>query len=334
MEERRNSRTTGSTMRAPVQATGRSLRLPERRSVRRSAIALIAALLAVATLLHLHLRSGDDAITASNAPSNVPSRSSSRTGVASAARRPAAVPIIASAIQQGVLDSPGVDKPLKLFSVKPGRRSSEGIAVMGTSEAAARTYVAGAVLQSGARLKEVLADHVILARDAREHSIYVEGSASSATWQAMGERGRSSSGSTGSAISIGTRVPPAKPLQPPASRASDYLRLSPVYDADAITAFSVYAGTQKEHFSSWGLREGDTLISLGGQILSDPAQAESLLDQLASGAELAAEVRRSDGTRALLTLAGSGRAEAGLAAANGMGPPATSAPAYATEWAP
>src|SRR3954465_3090535 len=53
--------------------------------------------------------------------------------------------------QTALLEPPGVAKPLYLFAVTVGRSPREGVAVLGPAEASSRTYLAGALLENGAR---------------------------------------------------------------------------------------------------------------------------------------------------------------------------------------
>src|SRR5687767_12121828 len=56
-------------------------------------------------------------------------------------------PMAVSSRQTGLVEPPGIAKPLRLFGVKVGSNSREGLAVLGAAESSSRTYVAGALLE-------------------------------------------------------------------------------------------------------------------------------------------------------------------------------------------
>jgi len=82
-------------------------------------------------------------------------------------------PMAVTSNQAGKLDPPGIASPLRLFAVRPGASSHEGIAVLGALEESSRTYVAGALLENGARLKDLYADHVVLIRGGTNYTLYL-----------------------------------------------------------------------------------------------------------------------------------------------------------------
>ena len=182
--------------------------------------------------------------------------------------------------QTGVVEPPGVAKPLQLFAVTVGRDASEGLAVLGPAEASARTYLAGALLENGSKLAEVFADHVVLTRGAERYRLYLP------------ESGKPDDVPQDAPLTVGDFPVAAAPLAAPPMRVTDYLRAVPVYQGGLIAGFTVYPGSRRSEFEQWGLKPGDVLLSLGGQSLSSPDQVEALMEQLASGASLSGEVLR------------------------------------------
>jgi general secretion pathway protein C len=215
-------------------------------------------------------------------------------------------PMAVSAAQTGQLEPPGVAKPLHLYAVKVGRNATEGLAVLGAAEASARTYVANALLENGARLTEIYADHVVLSRKGEKFTLYLP------------QKGKSDQvGSTEHRnLTVGDFPAPPPPLTPPAVRVSDALRVAPVYQGNQIAGFSVYPGARAGQFERWGLKNGDVLVSLAGQPLSSSEQLDGFLEQLKSGSSLTGEVMRG-GSRVVVTLDGATL----LAAAQPMPPP-------------
>lgn len=191
-------------------------------------------------------------------------------------------PMAVTSTQTGKVEPPGVAKPLRLFAVTPGRSSREGLAALGAAEASSRTYVAGALLENGARLTEIHADHVVLVRSGRNYTLY------------LAQKGQSDQLADTRGLTVGDFPPEQPPMTPPAMRVSDLMRVAPLYDGAQIAGYSVYPGARAGQFERLGLKAGDVLVSLGGQPLATMEQMESLLDQLSQGVTLTGEVRRGD----------------------------------------
>jgi general secretion pathway protein C len=203
-------------------------------------------------------------------------------------------PMAVSSRQTAMLEPPGVAKPLHLFGVKVGGNAREGLAVLGAAESSSRTYVAGALLENGARLTELYSDHVVLTRGVQRFTLYLP---------QAGKRD-SVDGKASASLTVGSFAPAAPPLSTPPARVSDAMRLAPVYEDERVVGYRVYAGANAGQMERWGLKEGDVLVTLAGQPLNSPDQVESVTEQLIQGALIEAEVRRG-GERLPVTLDGS-----------------------------
>jgi type II secretion system protein C len=196
--------------------------------------------------------------------------------------------------QTGLLEPAGIEKPLHLFGVKVGGSPREGLAVLGAAEASSRTYVAGALLENGARLIELHSDHVVLTRDGRRYSLYVAQKGKSGPLSAKSTVG----------LTVGGFNPEASPVMSPAVRVTDAIRVAPAYEGGQVVGFQVYPGTKPGQMEKWGLASGDVLVSMSGQPLNTTGQVESVMEQLAQGGSVQGEVRRG-GERVSVTLDGS-----------------------------
>jgi len=203
-------------------------------------------------------------------------------------------PMAVNSRQTGLIEPPGVAKPLRLFGVKPGANATEGIAILGPAEASSRTYVSGALLENGARLAELYVDHVVLLRGGQRYTLYLPKAGASDQLQSVGAQG----------LTVGDFPAAEPPLDARTARVSDALRIAPAYDGDQVTGYSVYAGSRASQLEQWGLKPGDVLVSLAGAPLTSSEQVEGLLDQLTQGAALVGEVRRGP-DRITVTLDGS-----------------------------
>jgi type II secretion system protein C len=202
-------------------------------------------------------------------------------------------PMVVASGQTAKLEPPGIAQALRLFAVTPGSNSREGLAVLGAAEASSRTYVAGALLENGARLTELYADRVVLIRGVKSFTLYLPQKGTSDQVANADTQG----------LTVGDFPAAHPPLATQPVRVSDAVRVAPVYEGTQISGYSVYPGSRAAQFQRWGLKAGDVLVSLEGQLLTSTEQMESLLDQVAQGIALTGEVRRGE-QRVAVTLDG------------------------------
>jgi type II secretory pathway component PulC len=195
--------------------------------------------------------------------------------------------------QEGLVEPAGVAKALRLFAVYPSRDPRLGRAALGAAEASSRTYLTGALLENGAELSEVFDDRVVLVRERRAYTLYLP------------HYGESDSLEEASDLTVGDFAPPEPELQASTARTSDALRVAPAYSGDVIVGFSAYPGVRRDQFESLGLQSGDVLVRASGYALNDVAQMEAVLERLAAGEVLAADLLTPTGERRKVTLDGS-----------------------------
>jgi general secretion pathway protein C len=181
-------------------------------------------------------------------------------------------------------------RPLFLVSTSPGRTKQDGTAVLGTSRHNPQTYFAGAVLANGARLAEIHADRVVLSRDGKAATLYLD-------------RPERNPGMMTDLSAVGGQPEPQVPVPTMTESLAHYIRPSPVYDGDVIRGYEVYAGKKSAVFSRLGLQNGDVITRLDDVPFSDPQQAIDMFRRLTNGETLVATLDRK-GARVRLTLDG------------------------------
>lgn len=170
---------------------------------------------------------------------------------------------------------------LVLVRVQPGRRITEGSADIGVVRESPQTYLAGAVLENGARLAEIHTDYVLLQRGGHSARLYLDqpSTAKNVGNSAMLEVG-----------GVAQLPPPAKVTS--RETLTDYIRPSPIYDGESLVGYQVYPGSSGAAFAQMGLQPGDVIVDVNGAPLSDPAAAWAILRQLTEGTVLSATVKR------------------------------------------
>jgi type II secretion system protein C len=213
-------------------------------------------------------------------------------------------------------DASASKTPLRLVLVRtlPGSNVHTGRALIGVDRAHPQTYLAGAILESGARVDEIYGDHVVLVQGGVRVLLYVESSGiapqNSRTAQAL--------------ELVGGPQPKAEAPHYSVETLTDYVRTVPVYRNGIVTGFQVYPGARAGAFRKWGLQAGDVITDLDGQPLTDPDQAMQLLHSLTDGEALTATVQR--GTRVPFQVALDGADLEPVRTANAAAPPPLGAP--------
>jgi general secretion pathway protein C len=185
-------------------------------------------------------------------------------------------------------DSSISKKPLALVLVgtMPGRNAREGSAMLGTDARNAQTFMAGALIENGARLAEIYRDRVILERGGERATLYLAGSGSHAE-----------AATKGTLLTVGGQTPQQpKKVRYSTDPVTEYIRAVPFYRDDVVAGFRVFPGSRSGPFQQWGLRPGDVIVSLDGSPLMDGDQTTQLLSALAEGASLSAKVLRGPDT--------------------------------------
>ena len=176
--------------------------------------------------------------------------------------------------------------PLILVQTMPGRNAHEGTAQIGVVRETPQTYQAGAVLENGARLEEIYGDYVLLEKGGRSAKLYVQGR------QMLGPPKLSPLLAVG-----GIKHPSPPPAITSREVLTDYIRPSPVYEADNVIGYRVYAGSIAGPFAQMGLQPGDLITSIAGMPLNDPATTWEMFRQIADGGVLSAVVRGQNSSR-------------------------------------
>lgn len=189
-------------------------------------------------------------------------------------------PSVLSGTDSSVSPTP---QPLYLLSTSPGRNFQDGTAQIGTSTTNPQTYMAGALLANGAKLTEIHDDHVVLKRGDRTAKLTMFKLANNAAIEIANEL-----------LSVGGGPKPEPLVVTNREILTDYLRPSPVYDADLLRGYQVYPGRKAGIFAQLGLQAGDVITAINDVPFVDPAQAMRMFRQLTDGIAVVASIERKN----------------------------------------
>jgi hypothetical protein len=205
--------------------------------------------------------------------------------------RPEAPTVVVQPRPQGTDSSVSpVPLALHLVATRPGRNAREGYADIGVDVRSPQTYRAGGLLANGARIEEVHADYVILAREGKSTRLYVEGHAPA---------GYAPLASATGLLSVGGVSSRAAAVADTTEALTDVIRVSPVFDGEKFNGLQVYGNERSDAFARLGLEPGDVIHSIDGEPARDPASAIAALRHLADGHALVVEVERAGEMKSL-----------------------------------
>jgi general secretion pathway protein C len=198
-------------------------------------------------------------------------------------------------------DAPETSLNLKLKGIFASHDAESSRALIADAAGKEKPYAVGDDVPGGATLHEIREDRVILERSGRFETLKLE-------------RGPTREGGTATAA----YTPPAANAAPagPAgtatnlaelrnevmhdpSKASQYLRLQPVYTEGKLQGYRIYPGPNRQLFQQVGLRAGELVTSVNGVQLDDAAKALQLLNDLKEVQELTLTLERAGQTRSL-----------------------------------
>jgi general secretion pathway protein C len=198
---------------------------------------------------------------------------------------------------------------LQLIRTLPGQSIHTGQALLGVDRQHPQTYLAGAILENGARLEEIHRDHVVLVKGSHRVSLYVT---AASTPESITQ--------ADALTLVGGPTPTIQSPHLSLEPVTDFLRPVPVYRNGVIAGFQVYPGTRPSLFTKWGLQPGDVMTDLDGQPVSDADQLMDTLRSLLDGAALIATLQRA-GAPVSIRLEGSDVEQLRTASNIAPGPP-------------
>jgi general secretion pathway protein C len=198
------------------------------------------------------------------------------------------------------VDAPETALNLKLKGILAYGSETASRALIADGSGKEKPYAIGDDVPGGATLKAIHADRVILERSGRFETLRLErnksgGSAASYTPPVAAAPAAASS--TGGAATTLAELRNELLREP--GKASQYVRLQPVYSDGKLQGYRLYPGANRTLFQQAGLRAGEMVTSVNGVQLDDAAKALQLLGDLREVSELTLTLDRGGETRTL-----------------------------------
>lgn len=155
-----------------------------------------------------------------------------------------------------------------------------GSATIETPDGKQGRFAIGDEIVSGVTLDSVYPDQVIINRSGVRESLRFEGKEAR----------------TSAPVQRRPAAAPAPDLRDvPATGFLDFMRLAPAIDENGNFAIDIYAARDRQTFNSYGLRDGDRVISINGSPPpNDPAGLRAVASMLQREGEAVIVVRRGD----------------------------------------
>jgi len=181
-----------------------------------------------------------------------------------------------------------VPQRLVLAATRRGRNASDGTASIGINAGSPQIYRAGALLANGARIVEIHEDSIIIERDGQNVRLFVEGSEPA-----------SSAVDDSALLSVGGQDLALAAAPDSRDELTDVMRVTPVFEGDAVRALEVHANERSDLFGRLGLQAGDQITSVNGEPVTDVFSSIAALRRLTQGEALLLTVVRQGQTETL-----------------------------------
>jgi general secretion pathway protein C len=154
--------------------------------------------------------------------------------------------------------------------------AAHGYAIIGTRGAPPQIRSVGEAISQGIVLSQVYADHVVVEREGQLRSIFLPRSDVPAAAEVGGPP-------DDSAIAQHQVAETDSTLLAESTRMAAVMQEQPFYSDDQLRGIRIEAGTNPELIGRLGLKTGDVISHVDGQVISDPGRLNLLRTRLASG---------------------------------------------------
>ena len=208
--------------------------------------------------------------------------------------------------KEAPVDAPETRLNLTLTGIMAASGEDQSRALIKDGSGKQRPYGIGDDIPGGAKLTAIHSDRVILERGGRYETLRMEKKESRGASNSRSSRTnrRTTAPLPGQAPTLtaetAAKVNDArqKILQDP-TKASQYIRVQPVYNQGQLKGYRVYPGKDRQLFKDVGLRAGELLTSVNGVQLDDPTKALQMLTDLSQASEVNITLERAGQSRSV-----------------------------------
>lgn len=195
--------------------------------------------------------------------------------------------------QPDPVDAPDTTLNLVLKGIFASKLDGESRALIDSGRGDEKAYAVGDEISRGTDIYEIYADRVILDRGGRLETLRLEKDKAATTPVASTRSAsRSSSGDVRRVETSQALLNIRETLLADPSKASQYLRVQPAYNAGKLRGYRIYPGRNRSLFNEAGLRPGDLVTEINGTRLDDPGQALQMLGTLSQATSLSVVILR------------------------------------------
>lgn len=197
--------------------------------------------------------------------------------------------------QPDPVDAPDTTLNLELKGIFASELDGESRALIASGRGEEKAYAVGDELSRGTDIYEIYADRVILDRGGRLETLRLDKDKAGSSATAAPTRTAGSNATRGSVRTVeasNTLLNIRETLLADPSKASQYLRVQPAYNAGQLRGYRIYPGRNRSLFNEAGLRPGDLVTELNGTRLDNPAQALQMLGTLSQATSLSVVILR------------------------------------------
>lgn len=204
------------------------------------------------------------------------------------------------------IDAPETRLNLTLTGIMAASGEEQSRALIKDGSGKQRPYGVGDDLPGNARLSAIHSDRVILERAGRYETLRMESKLKGPGKSETRSRTRRSAAaplpgaSQGISAEAAAKISEARSeiLKDP-TKASQYIRVQPVYNQGQLKGYRVYPGKDRQLFKDVGLRAGELLTSVNGIQLDDPTKALQMLTDFSSATDVTVTLERAGQSRTL-----------------------------------
>lgn len=193
------------------------------------------------------------------------------------------------------LDAPETQLELELKGVIATGVSEQARAIISTDDDGDKDYAVGDEIASGAELRAVHADRVILERRGELETLHLPYMEENGLEFTTGPDENGETQDVDDEVEVPDEVAGLRDdIRENPQKITEIIRPAPYEEDGEMIGFRVFPGQMRDEFQALGLRPGDVITAVNGQALDSPGAAMQLLDELEDATSVQLTILRDD----------------------------------------